>query len=86
MPCVEYICQIFGWCSIWQTGWLVGAKPLPKSSLGAQLQSTLDTSIPDIRIYWLQAYLHRSHIVNKHILDTRIFLFFWLSHHTYACS
>jgi len=38
------------------------------------VQSTLDTSISDIRIYWLQAYLHQSHIVNKHISDTRFFL------------
>ena len=45
----------------------------------------LDTSIPDISIYWLQAYHRRPHIVNKHILDTRIFLFFSLSHHTNAC-
>ena len=34
----------------------------------------------------LQAYLHGSHIVNKHILIIRIFLFFSLSHHTYACN
>ena len=50
----------------------------------AMLQMTLDTSIPDISIYRIQAYLRRSHIVNKHILDTRIFLFL-LSHHIYAC-
>jgi len=55
-------------------------------SRNIRIQSTLDTSIPDVRIYWLQAYLQRSHIVNKHISDTRIFLFFLLSHHTYACS
>ena len=41
--------------------------------LESQVQMTLDTSIPNVRIYWLQAYLHRSHIVNKHILDIRIF-------------
>ncbi|RPB26199.1 hypothetical protein L211DRAFT_701418 [Terfezia boudieri ATCC MYA-4762] len=50
------------------------------------IQMSLVTSILDTSIYWLQAYLQQSHIVNKHIFITRIFRFFLLSHHTYACN
>ena len=48
------------------------------------IQMTLVTSIPDTSIYWVEAYLRPSRILNKHILVTRIFLWFLLSHHTYA--
>ena len=48
------------------------------------IQRSLDTSISDISIYRLEAYLPQLHIVN-HISDTRIFLFFHLVIiHTYA--
>jgi len=41
------------------------------------IQRSLVTSILDISIYWLQAYLRQSHIVNKHISVTRIFFIFF---------
>jgi len=38
------------------------------------IQMALVTNIPDTSIYWLEAYLLLFHILNKHILITKIFL------------